>query len=357
MNEIGSEFHLPLSINEQSQSNINIIKKPYTDYVYTRSGREAIGFVLDEITPRTKVALLPTYICNSMLEPFLKKGYSVEYFSIDRDFNPNLKEFAEALGKEPDVILVIDWFGMDKNQEVVSLARKHSQKIVVITDCSHNYFNELMMIESDYIIASLRKWFALPDGAIAINCRSHFLNNIEFSDNLFYKNRKEALRLKNDYLLSRDQNLKTQYRELLLSAEHSLEINRPVVGISEFSLSLINKLNIAQLKIKRVENFNALFNLLDRSICSPILKTLANNESPFCFPILVDNNRDKLQAWLANNGIYCPVLWPLPEFVYDNYYESAYLSDSILAIPCDQRYSMYDMEYISNVIRKFTGRS
>lgn len=356
--EIGSEFHITEKNNIILDRNLSIIQKSYHDYVYARSGREAIGFILDEIEPCTRIAVLPAYICKSMLEPFLKRGYSVEYFSIDQNFNPDLKEIEIALNKNPDVMLVIDWFGMNKNQEVISLVKKRFPNLVTLADCTHNFFNDFMTIEADFVIASLRKWFALPDGAIAINCRNDFKNRLKFVDSCFFNKRKKAMLLKAEYLNSREQSLKMQYRKLLSAAEHFLDSESMPVGISAFSLSLINEMDFNFMKMKRRENFNALYDLIDGFASTPIInRTITSAECPFCFPIIVENNRNKLQEWLAENGIYCPVLWPLPDYVYLNYEASAYLSDNMLSIPCDQRYSVDDMEYIAKTIKAFFWRS
>lgn len=359
--EIGSEFNLSLKENKIVNKNSTNIQEPYHDCMYARSGREAIGFILDEIETVTKTALVPTYICKSMLEPFLKRGYLIEYFSIDECFNPNIMELEDALRKKPDVILVIDWFGMDKNQKVVSLAKKHSKNLTVLADCTHNYFSDFINIEADFLIASLRKWFALPDGAIAINCKGNFNNRLKFINNCFFTKRKEAMLLKTKYLNSGEKSLKTQYRKLLLEAENSLDNEDNLVGISSFSLSLIRQMNFNLMKKKRQDNFNTLFRLFKSShnnYVAPIInRPILGSECPFSFPIIVKDDRDKLQLWLSSNGIYCPVLWPLPEGIYSNYKTSAYLSDHMLSIPCDQRYSEDDMNYIVDTIDKFFRRN
>lgn len=355
--EIGSEFNISWEIDNTINKSSSNIHKSYYDYAYARSGREAIGFILDEIKPKTKIAILPTYICESMLEPFLKRGYSIEYFGIDEYFNPNISELEIALHKNPDIILVIDWFGMDKNQEVVSLAKKYSENLTVLADCTHSYFNYVMSFEADFIVASLRKWFALPDGAIAINCKGNFKNRLEFIDNYFFAKRKKAMLMKTEYLYNGEEKLKVQFRSLLSEAEDLLDNEDRLIGMSPFSISVINEMDFDLMKKKRRENFNMLHNFIKGNMntyITPIVNKMAtDSECPFSFPIITEGNRDKLQSWLSNNGIYCPVLWPLPEDVYLNNKVSAYISDNMLSIPCDQRYSINDMKYIVKTIDAF----
>ena len=164
--------------------------------------------------------------------------------------------------------------------------------------------------------------------------------------------------MKTEYLNSGRLSLKTQYRKLLSEAECSLNKEHISVGISSFSRSLINQMSFDFMKMKRRENFNCLYSLMNSDANTPIVNRLVTDaECPFSFPIIAENNRDKLQLWLADNGIYCPVLWPLPEDVYLNYKVSAYLSDNMLSIPCDQRYSVDDMEYIAKIIKAFFRRN
>ena len=352
--EIGSEFNIESVIGSGIRG---CIHRGYVDHVYTRSGREAIGFILDELTPNRRIAALPAYICEAMLQPFLSRGYSIEYFGVDESFNPNIDGVKAALSKEPDILLVIDWFGMKKNEEVVSIARKHRGDIVVLVDCTHSFFHDSVISGVDYVVASLRKWLPLPDGAIAASCKQKFKNELEHKDSRFTDLRKNAMTMKTDYLATGRRALKVEYRRVLQEAELLLACGDEVYEMSPFSLFLLSRMDWDDMRTRRCQNFNALYRSLTNrasAIVVPIVDSLATElECPFSFPILVANNRDELQAWLAEHGIYCPVLWPLPQCAYGSDRVSAYLSDSMLSIPCDQRYSVDDMEHIVDVLCGF----
>lgn len=352
--EIGSEFHISLKTNSKCCKKMKFINKCYQDSVYTRSGREAIGFVLDEIKVNTKIALVPSYACKSMIEPFFRRGYSIEYFSIDRNFNPNLKDIEIALAKDPDIILIIDWFGMYKNKGVVSLVKRKCKDIIILEDRTHNFFDDSIQTDADFTIASLRKWIALPDGAIVMSHKSNFNNRIEFESNDFVDYRKKAMLLKMEYLNSGDKNLKLQFRKLFAEAESFIDNEESINGISTYSLSLINQVDFNSMRIKRRENFNVLYESINKSKIIPIAnKIKTKDECPFCFPIIVENRRNGIQTWLAEKNVYCSVLWPLQEDAYAMSKHAAYISDNMLSIPCDQRYSTEDMEYIAELINEY----
>ena len=61
-----------------------------------------------------------------------------------------------------------------------------------------------------------------------------------------------------------------------------------------------------------------------------------------------------MQEYLAKHDIYAPVIWPKPsqcEGMIDSKVEWIY--KHILAIPCDQRYDIDDMERIVQVLKSY----
>ena len=94
MKEVGSEF--PLSKLEMGSG----IKFP-REGTLTFSGRTAIEAVLKEM-PFAKTALLPSYCCDSMIEPFRRAGISVDFFSI---YYQN--EFAVDIRKKADILMMM----------------------------------------------------------------------------------------------------------------------------------------------------------------------------------------------------------------------------------------------------------
>ena len=84
-----------------------------------------------------------------------------------------------------------------------------------------------------------------------------------------------------------------------------------------------------------------------------IFNDVENDVTPMFFPIYVKNNRDELRRKLIENEIYCPVHWPIPKQVNGHLnITTKNIYDSILSIPCDQRYQIEDMRRIINEIVK-----
>ena len=103
---------------------------------------------------------------------------------------------------------------------------------------------------------------------------------------------------------------------------------------------------------KRCNNFEVLDKGLNGlkgvySICNPLVKGIC----PFSYPVRVEGDRDRVQAELAGRGVYCPILLTLPDGTAGVCGESLCIADSMLSIPCDQRYEQEDMAYIIDVMR------
>ncbi len=351
--EIGSEFHLSqaggITRNMEPSLGLDLCR----DQVFVRSGREAIGVVLDHIEVTTRIAVLPSYVCTSMVDPFLQRGYDVRYFGVDRSFVPSIEDLRMALSACPDVLLVIDWFGMNTNTDVVATARELRPATLIIEDRTHSLFNGHHGLMPDFVVASLRKWLALPDGGVAASYVLRF-SPPEKLDSQFPKMRREAMLLKDTYLKSGESSMKNEFRRVLLEAENDLRNTMNIHPMTEESLSLLGMLDHNGMVLQRRENYNHLRTALPRLPLKIIRnESLVDTECPFCFPILAQGFRDELKEWLAQRGVYCPVIWPLPESAYHNYQDAAYLSNSILCIPCDQRYSLGDMDYVSDMLRLF----
>lgn len=167
--EIGSNFHLSnneiLEI-EHSPVPINIQDSEKTKFL--SSGRQAICACLVDIAKKenpNKTALVPSYTCQSVLAGFIKKGYHLSFYSIDQKFQvktSTLNQLIKTLN--PNVMLFHPYFGFDT---IIQDQPLDKQSTLVIYDATQSWASGLVYPFVDYKIISLRKWAALPDGAVA----------------------------------------------------------------------------------------------------------------------------------------------------------------------------------------------
>ena len=94
--EIGSEFP---SVTLDTGSGI-VFPPRIIDSVFTFSGRTAIETVLNN-EPSIKHVLLPSYCCNSMIEPFRNANLKVSFYPVYYDgklkINLNIKEYIDCI--------------------------------------------------------------------------------------------------------------------------------------------------------------------------------------------------------------------------------------------------------------------
>ena len=72
-------------------------------------------------------------------------------------------------------------------------------------------------------------------------------------------------------------------------------------------------------------------------------------ESTLYFPVYLENRGD-IQRAMAQRGVYCPVIWPEPEAARGACEVSKYVTEHMLALPCDQRYTPEDMDFIADTL-------
>ncbi len=348
--EIGSEFWLE---KLQKTSNITLPNwlSSFGEAALTTSGRGAITLLLQQVIPKYKTVLLPSYICESVLLPFIEKGYNCYFYEINEDLSPNVDSVMSF--QNIGVFLHMGYFGFQTNSNLKD-ALKHLKKdsTIVVEDITHTLFSAFSRFEyNDFYVGSIRKWFGLPSGGILASSSRSINGPILRNDN-FSKIRTDALFNKGKYIKLEDADLKDKFLNQFFEAETIIDHDVAAYCIDSFSEGLITLLDADKLLQKRKENFNELSKGLKNSnYFEPLFFELNENVCPMFYPILV-NNRDQVRKHLTQEKIYCPVHWPIPEQVIERDFSSAlYIYNNILSIPCDQRYGITEMNKIISILK------
>lgn len=354
MKEIGSEFSLCEDQNYYFRKLIKIGKKVQ----FLRCGRDAIGYLADFLPKKTEIVLMPSYCCDSMVDPFIFRGWKVIYYPINSDFSIDVNYLQSLIKKmKPDVILIMNFFGISNTINVVNIIKQDNPELQIIEDITHILFDldKLCSQQVNYYVGSIRKWIGIPDGAIVIS-NNNKIPVINYVENNFVNLRRTGLNLKEDYLHTNSQTIKILFRKILLEAENSLEKGKIPYCISPESQSILQNLNTASLKKARKWNAITLLQKLKTipQISFPINIDRIYENTPFSIPIFI-SNRDEIQKEMAENGIYVAVLWPLSDEARKISPISVEIENTILSIPIDQRYDFADMDNIFNVIKKIVS--
>lgn len=350
-NEIGSEFWLNDTPNELDSEIPDWINQ-FGNATLTSSGRGAISLFLQKIQPKFKTALLPAYVCDSVIIPFIEQGYTCYYYDLNERLMPDI----ESINSYNDigVFFHMGYFGFPTNNQLADVILKLKTKgSIIIEDITHTLYSEYSRPKyNDYYVASLRKWFGLPSGGVLVSVDGYISESSEHNDYLA-DIRRQALLIKGDYIVSPDAALKSQYLKLFAQGEEFLDRDVAPYQIDDISRRLIGTLNSDLLKEKRRENFKILSEGIQlMNYIDSVFLTLPDSVCPMFYPIYVNTNRNKIRQLLIEHEIYCPIHWPIP-------YQIGYIQDkkvieiynNIISIPCDQRYGRQEMEKIISVLK------
>ena len=346
-NEVGSEFW-------KADTCCNYAATIEMPHQYFLSGRTALEFTIRDIK-KTRVfekVYLPSYCCHTMIQPFLENDVEVEFYNVD--FINGKYTYEIDLNMRCDVVLIMQYFGFHNEYVYNNIRQLKDRGKVIIEDSTHSWFSENpYSFDSDYVIASFRKWTGLNCGAIAIKINSDFAVSIPNQTNTKYIYlRQQAMLLKKEYI-EYGKGSKEVFLEIFNQAEKLIEKDYKNYILPDDVIKTIQMLDYEYIRYKRNYNANYLikglkFNNGIQSICE-----LNKCDTPLFVPIIVrDNRRNELRQHLIRNKIYCPVHWPLSA-VHD--IKSTYLYDNSLSLICDQRYNIEDMNRIIYHINEIVG--
>jgi dTDP-4-amino-4,6-dideoxygalactose transaminase len=353
--EIGSEFWVDSITSECNRDFPNWILK-YGETVLTSSGRGAISLLLQHIKPENKTVLLPAYICESVIQPFVEQGYSCYFYESDESLTSNIEEIKAY--HNMGIFIHMGYYGFSTNSNllnVIQYLREHST--IIVEDVTHTLFSNFNRFEeNDFYLGSIRKWLGVPSGGFLASpnrkLKKPLLINNNFSDL-----RTKALMLKGQYIKTRDEGLKDDFLSWFSDAETLLDREVTPFGIDGLSIEILNLLNIEDMHNKRRNNFNILLiGLRNVSYLNVLFTKLDKDVCPFFFPIIINSDRNQIRKMLIKEKIYCPIHWPRPGQIDDNISVSTLaIYNNILSIPCDQRYGVKDMERIISVFKAIEG--
>ena len=295
------------------------------------SGRAALDDVIS--SSRFESVALPSWCCDSMIEPFLNAGKSVVFY-------PPMSDVGRL---DTDALLVIDYFGYSDRQKAIDFPG------IVIRDLTHSVFCK-EYFDADYYFGSLRKWAGFWTGGFAFAKEGRKLSKgttfVDENDQ-YVALRKQAMEQKARYVCGEiDQK---DYLKTFAAAEELLE-KGVAKGATERDVDLAKRLDVAGIKAQRRANASVLLAEFADVALFPELK---EDDCPIFVPILVPNGkRDALRRWLIQQEIYCPVHWPLTAL--HSVDESAkFIYDNELSLVCDQRYNEDDMNRVVGAIKEF----
>lgn len=358
MREIGSEFWLEYSKVDLTQ-NRNDVFPLGDDNVYVLSGRTAIDFILDDISTNVRSVYMPSYCCDSMLQPFVDRD--IELYFYDVISSSVGLEYVVDHDKDVDLFFATSYFGYGCTTMDAYVETFKSRNIVVIEDITHRLLCERSHCKSaDYLVSSLRKWFPIPSGGLAVKMNGRFRSRDLAPPPVELLSKKvRAMRKKAEYIKStkkqNNEHDKRQFLELYSQFNQSLRFNYKRQGMDDLSLRLMSTLDISSIQTKRRSNAQYVYAKLENftHIKPLIAKPDFTQDCPLFVPIMIRaDQRDNLRDYLVRNNVFCPIHWPVSERVVLSP-RSTILYAEELSLICDQRYSNTELEPLLNLLGEF----
>ena len=350
--EVGSIFDL--DIHELFKENKKEIKFPFEKYYeykekkFFNTGRSAIEYLFkfQLKIKNDEIVLLPNFTCSSIIDALDRANVKYEFYNILENFQIDIKDLLIKIkDNRIKAILYINYFGFLQDDDVINTLKILKEKYILVEDNTQALYtsDENKIGIGNYIIASIRKWLSAPDGAVLYSQTKLEEINIDNGYNEYMSKYILAQLMKNEYL--KNQNLdKNKYLNLIKDSMNSLFSDYTIRNITEISYNLIKNQNVKAICEKRRENYKYLYeNLCGIKALKIPFKLNDEKIVPFGFVIILDE-RDKFYEYCIRENIYCNIHWKDA---------NNYLSNKIITIPCDQRYSINEMEFIVRKIKEY----
>lgn len=273
---------------------------------------------------------IPRYICPSVISFLKKKNIQVNFFNINKSFEP----VGINQQNRQSAILIVNYFGLFPADKLRFISGRYRN---VIIDNAPAFF--CPPIEGCYNIYSPRKFFGVPDGCYVIGKDAQLYLNEYDKD---YSSETSTFLLKRHEVgsaLSYSDRTKNEKRI----------DNSDVLNMSTLTHILLNSIDYYGIKETRRKNFLIAckyFNRLNRINISALSISPSSQNGfvvPMVYPLVIEN--ETLVENLTKEKIYTGRWWKsVLSHVKKNSFE-AYLSRFMVPLPIDQRYSEKEIKY------------
>lgn len=312
---------------------------PHKQLCFLYSGRQALMYGLRFLKIKAGDRLLmPAYICRELPQIIQRLKINIDYYQITKDLKPNFTDLEKRIQPQTKAILIVHYFGFAQPiEKFKALCQKYQVKL--IEDCAHSfgsqYQGQLLGNFGDIAFFSLKKVFALPDGALLITPQSANIISLPTSK---IRNRAIASFLLSGLTcaigwvgLNQLRQIKTCSYQTVYQGQNDSQ------GITKFSQKLWKHIDWQKAGRARKNNYLYLAQLLKHIPQIKILLThLPQGTVPYALPIIAKDSGIKKK--FHQQGILAEP-WPvLPAQLKPKEYPTAfYLARKILLLPVHQR--------------------
>lgn len=286
-------------------------------------GRNCLAYLI-ETRHITKI-MFPYFMCDSVFDVCRKYKVQMSFYHIDMGFKPIDLDL-----DDDSWLYIMNYYGQLTREYISELKSKYAR---VIVDNAQSYFDE--PIDGVDTLYTCRKFLGVSDGAfLYTDCQSE----------IKYQEDESFDRMR--FLLGRFERTASEFYNDNV-ANNELFDNEPIKIMSKLTKNLLHGIDYEFVKKQRTENFKLYYDKLKKKN----ELELRSVDGAFAYPLLISNGAE-IRRTLQQKKIYIPTLWPnvfnsMPENSLEYYY-----AENILPLPCDQRYTSEDIDFIIGVINK-----
>lgn len=339
ISEIGSEFW-------------NILPK-HRQEVFLLSGRTALDFIIRDIKEAGKAdsALLPSYCCHTMIEPFLRHGMNIRFYDVycnpDGGLCANIPEL-----KEKEIFYYITYFGFSQIKGI-DLPEIRNSASVIIEDKTHSLYSATSEF-CDYTYISFRKWSGFLGIAKATKLSGDFCITAPDTTQKIYCNMRQQAAAQKAKYMTYDIGEKESFLSIFAEAEEMLECDYVNYAPCMESFKQLLSFDFEAASARRKANADVLMHRLQNVEGLQLLFPNRQEEDvPLFVPIILKNNRNALRKYLIKQKIYLPVHWPISNEHQGISALAEQIYEHELSLVCDQRYSIDDMERMADLMIRY----
>ena len=272
---------------------------------------------------------LPYYLCPTVRDFLEMKGVNTYPYNIDSKFEPVL-----MANNETTAILIVNYFGILSKQKLVEICSRF--KNVILDNCPSFYDKPLI---GCYNIYSARKFFGVPDGSYVIGP--------DASDGtLGYS--QDCSSGTSEFLLKRIERSSSEVYQERMRNENRLD-NSDIMTMSPLTRRILQSIDYERIRLRRTVNFSYAHSLFGKYNLFDPTEFMDSDSVPMVYPLLYMDY--DLADKLRNKKIYVGRWWKrVLAFVGESSFEAS-LSNFMVPMPIDHRYSNPDLDYMFSIFR------
>lgn len=296
----------------------------HEDGIKLDCGRSCLAYLIK--AKGIKKIAIPSFLCDSVFYLCERYGVTLHFYQVGSDFLPEKVEI-----DDDEYFCLMNYYGQ-LDQKTIEQYRDKYQRVIV--DNSQAYFSEPVPGVDTYY--TCRKFFGVPDGGI-LYTDTKLDAELEQSESRTYM----------EHLLGRFERTASDFYSQSVSNNKRFK-DQPIRKMSKLTENILHGIDYNYVKKVRTDNFN----FLAAQLSTKNKLQLNDCDGPFAYPLLIEN-AEVIRKSLIENKVFVPVLWPnaaAEDTVSD---KDKYLAKNILPLPCDQRYTVEDMQTICDLIGLF----